>query len=100
MHCPFDSTSNLKDKMYVGHSHSRGISNRANGNPIQTVLRYSIFEKIRFNFSKISENFAGINFRERPENYDFADISFRERPKNSRNRESFYPRNFLPLKYA
>ena len=42
------------------------------------------------------DKFAGINFRERPENYDFAGINFRERPKNSRNRESFYPRNFLP----
>ena len=73
--------------------------NRANGNPISTVLRYSIIEKsFGFDFSKISENFAGINYRERPENYDFAGINFRERTKNSRNRESFYPRNFLPLK--
>ena len=53
-----------------------------------------------FNFFKISENFVGINFREQPENYNFAGINFGERPKNSRNRESFYPRNFLPLKYS
>ena len=52
-----------------------------------------------FNFSKISENFAGINFRDRPENYDFAGINIHEWPKNSWNCESFYPRNFLPLKY-
>ena len=58
------------------------------------------FEKsFSFNFSKISENFTGINFRERPENYDFVGINFRERPKNLRNHESFYPRIFLPLKY-
>ena len=35
-----------------------------------------------------------------PENYDFMGINFRERPKNSRNQGSFYPRNFLPLKYS
>ena len=42
---------------------------------------------------------AGINFRERPFKYDFAGINFRDQRKNSRNRESFYPRNFLPIKY-
>ena len=48
-------------------------------NPIQTVLKYSIFEKsFSFNFSKISENFAGINFLDRPENYDFAGINIHE----------------------
>ena len=36
-------------------------------------------------FQKILGNFACINFRERPENYDFAGINFGERPKNSRN---------------
>ena len=45
------------------------------------------------------KKFAGMNFRERPFNYDFAGINFRDRRKNSRNRESFYPRNFLPIKY-
>ena len=38
-------------------------------------------------------------FRELLWKYDFAGINFRERSKDSRNRESFYPRNFLHLKY-
>ena len=29
---------------------------------------------------------------------DFAGINFHERAKNSQNRESFFPRNFQPLK--
>ena len=46
-------------------------------------------------FQKFHENFAGINFRERPKNYDFAGINFRERPKIRENakvstRETFY----------
>ena len=51
--------------------------------PHLNCLKKLLFEKsFRFNFSKISENVAGMNFRERLENYDFAGINFRKRPEN------------------
>ena len=56
-----------------------------------------IFRKFRE--VKNLKNFSGKNCREWPEHYDFAGINFREPSWNSRNRESLYPRNFLPLRY-
>ena len=57
---------------------------------------YSIFKKgFGFNFSNFSENFAGTNFCEQPENYDFAGINFATDQKIRRiakvsTRETFY----------
>ena len=47
-----------------------------------------------------SNNFAGMNFRKRPDVYEFKSINFREQRKNSQNHVSFYPQKFLPIQYA
>ena len=49
--------------------------------------------------TKLGNFFAGINFREWPRKCKFAGTNFRERQNKSRNRESLYPRKFIPIKY-
>ena len=60
------------------------------------TLKVESFARINAIFS--DRFFFRYIFRERLLKYDYAGINFRERPKNSRNRGTFYPRNFLPLK--